>query len=176
MSSISLIVAMDKHRGIGFNNELPWKIKEDMAFFREKTRGNKKNAIVMGRKTHESIGMCLSERDNIIMTRNLEYRSPILKCSTNSIQPKIIRDVESCLSLAKNYETMWIIGGSEIYSLFLPYVDSVYVNEVDDVFECDTFFPNFEDAFNLSDESELIVTENNSKKECKLRFKYYKRN
>ena len=172
---ISLIVARDKNRGIGYNNYLPWSIKEDIYFFREKTVGNKRNAIVMGRKTHESIGLILSERDNIVLTRSTNYTSPVLKLSTLSSKPQIKNTVESCLSLAPYYETMWIIGGSEIYNLFLPHVDDIYVNVVDDCFKCDTFFPMFEDDFILSDIKTQTVVERKSKKECKLEFKYYKR-
>ena len=67
---ISMIVAMDNDCGIGFDNKLPWSVKEDMKFFRESTKGMGNNAIVMGRKTHESIGMILPKRVNIILTRN----------------------------------------------------------------------------------------------------------
>lgn len=174
--TISLIVAMDKNMGIGYKNTLPWNISEDMRFFREKTVGNGNNAVIMGRKTHESIGMFLSKRTNIILTRNYDYFSPIQKTSTNSIQPIIVQTVDKCITLSNNYENTWIIGGSEIYDLFLPYVDDIYISQIDKGFLCDTHFMlSFEDNFTLIEETNKIVREKRTQNDCEIVFKYYKR-
>jgi dihydrofolate reductase len=174
---LSAIVAIDTSGGIGINNKLPWRISEDMAFFRENTTGNKKNAIIMGRKTHESIGFFLSNRENIIMTKNKHYKSPIQKLSTNNINPVIFNEVEDCISYVnkKNFETAWVIGGEEIYKLFLPYIDEIYITHVLKEFQCDAFFPlnDIYRDFKLIDAKRQIVTENNTQKYCEIVFKHF---
>jgi len=149
---INMIVATDNKGGIGKNNSLPWSIKEDMRYFRLSTTGNGKNAIVMGRKTHESIGMLLPKRENIIITRNTKYTSPNLKCSNVDIQPIIKNNVESVIEHCKerNIEILWVIGGAEIYNLFMNVTDELYLTKIDYDYRCDTFFPlNFEENFTL---------------------------
>jgi len=147
-----MIVATDKVGGIGKNNRLPWSVKEDMRYFRLSTIGKGNNAIVMGRKTHESIGMFLPKRENIIITRNTNYESPILKYSTVHIMPVIKNDVESVIEHCKErkLDTLWVIGGAEIYNLFMDVTDELYLTKIDCEYRCDTFFPfKFEEKFNL---------------------------
>ena len=69
--NFKIIVAMDKKNGIGLNNALPWKFKKDMHFFREMTKGDGNNAIVMGKNTYLSINNKLPDRDNLVLSTSL---------------------------------------------------------------------------------------------------------
>ncbi len=124
---ISFIVAVDKNFLIGKNNALPWpKIPADMKHFRELTLGK---TIVMGRKTFESIGSPLKDRENIILTRNLDFHFPNLT---------IYRKVEDVL---KKYPNCLVIGGAQLYKEFLPFVDTIHLTMIEESFVGDIFFP-----------------------------------
>ena len=173
-----MIVAMDSDNGIGYNNRLPWSVKEDMKFFRESTKGRGKNAIVMGRKTHESIGMFLANRENIILTRNTLYESPILKMSTKSMMPIIKHDVNSVLEHCedKKIDTLWIIGGSEIYNLFMDIAEELYITKIYKKYICDTYFPfNFEEKFILRNIDFYSVNDmfDDEKRSLPMEIQYY---
>ncbi len=125
---ISLIVAMGQNMVIGINNRLPWRLPAEMRYFRETTMGK---PIIMGRKTHESIGGVLPGRHNIVLTRSRTYKSP--GCS-------IVHSVQEALGVAKGKEVM-VIGGAQVYKLFLPLADRIYLTVVESEFEGDSFFP-----------------------------------
>lgn len=132
---ISLIAAIGKNRELGKGNDLIFKIPEDMKFFREKTAGH---PIIMGRKTYESIGRPLPNRVNIIVSRNSDYKVPdgVLK----------VKSIEEAISRAKQFERseVFVIGGSQIYQLALPYADKLYLTLVDaEVPDADAFFPDY---------------------------------
>lgn len=131
---ISLIVAYDKSFGIGRENTLAWKLSEDLKNFKKITEHN---YIVMGRKTFESIGRPLPNRKNIILTRDKEYTQE--KCL-------IINSVQEILNFAKSkphYE-IFIIGGAQIYSEFLPHADRLYITKVNaELTNLDAFFPKW---------------------------------
>lgn len=131
---ISLIVAYDKNFGIGRENTLAWKLSEDLKNFKRITEHN---YIVMGRKTFESIGRPLPNRKNIILTRDKEYTQE--KCL-------IINSVQEILNFAKSkphYE-IFIIGGAQIYSEFLPHADRLYITKVNaELTNLDAFFPKW---------------------------------
>lgn len=149
---ICMISAMDNAGGIGKNNRMPWSLKEDMTFFRKSTTGMGNNAIVMGRKTHESIGMFLPKRENIILTRKTTYQSPILKTAMVCLTPVIMHDIQSVIEYCNNKKifTLWVIGGAEIYKLFMDVADELYLTKIDQNYNCDTFFPDIsEDKFSL---------------------------
>lgn len=132
---ISFIVAMDKNRVIGKNNQLPWHLPADLQFFKRVTMGH---PIVMGRKTHESIGRPLPGRKNIIVTRNKEYHSQ--GCL-------VIHTIEELLDYAqKQNEEIFLIGGSELFKATFPYADRLYITKIEHEFEGDTFFPEFEQS------------------------------
>tara|TARA_Y100000992_G_C21272961_1_gene498005 strand:- start:1694 stop:2251 length:558 start_codon:yes stop_codon:yes gene_type:complete len=139
--NFNIIVAYCKNNGIGKNNELPWCIKSDLKKFKDLTTGNGNNCIVMGKKTWLSIGKPLNKRDNLILstTLNIDYinKNNIIK-SFNSMNNLI-----SFFNF-KNYENIWIIGGDEIYKLFLESqykISNIYITYIDKEFNCDTFFP-----------------------------------
>ena len=131
---ISIIVATDDKRGIGRGNELMWKIPEELKRFREITTGH---SIIMGRKTHESIGRILPNRTNIIITRDSEYEVE---------GAKVVHSLEEAIDLAKSEpgnEEIFIIGGGQIYEQALDTVDKLYITRVEGDFNADTFFPDY---------------------------------
>ncbi|WP_409293742.1 dihydrofolate reductase [Peribacillus sp. SCS-26] len=139
---ISFIVAMDRERVIGRDNNLPWSIPADLRFFKETTMGH---GIVMGRKTFESIGRALPGRKNIIMTRSGDFSAE--GCS-------VIHSIEELKALEKETEEeLFVIGGSEIFKLTLPIADRLYITYIDETFEGDTFFPAI-------DQNEWILVSN----------------
>ncbi|MFZ6674452.1 dihydrofolate reductase [Undibacterium sp. Xuan67W] len=128
MSSFTIIVATDRQNGIGINNALPWHLPEDLAHFKRTTSGH---PIVMGRKTFESIGRPLPNRRNIVITRNPDWQHD---------------GVESVASLAAAQalvagQSAFIIGGAEIYQQALPLASCLIVTEIQQIFDCDAFFP-----------------------------------
>jgi len=129
---LSIIVAYDHNMAIAKENNLPWKISDDLKNFKKITQDK---YIAMGRKTFESIGKPLPNRKNIIITRDNDYTQE--KCFIlHSIQD-ILNFVES-----KPHYEIFIIGGAEIYKEFLPFVDRIYATEIDtEIKNADVFFP-----------------------------------
>ena len=148
---IKMIVATDNNWGIGYNNFIPWSISEDMKFFRNMTIGKGNNAIVMGRKTHESIGLILSKRENIVLTRNLKYTSPLLKSSTLRKDVVIKQSAVDVIAFCneKQYDVLWVIGGEDIYREFMDYTNEIYITKIENSFQCDRFFPELPERFSL---------------------------
>jgi dihydrofolate reductase len=135
---IKLIVAMDPNQLIGKNNQLPWNIKEDLTHFKETTTGH---AIVMGRKTFESIGRPLPNRINYILTRDKSYK-------LDHADVKVIYDINELLGQYKGSEkTLFVIGGEQVYSLFLEHCDELIVSHILNFYYGDTYFPEFLDKF-----------------------------
>ena len=128
---ISLIAAMGKNRVIGKNNSLPWKLPEDMKRFKELTLGK---PVIMGRKTFESIGKPLPNRKNIILTRDKNYKAK--ECI-------VVHSKEDALKAAEGNEEIMIIGGEQIFREFLQKADKMYLTFIDEYFEGDTYFPEY---------------------------------
>lgn len=129
---INLIVAHGEHREIGFENKLLWKLPKDMDRFVELTTGH---TVVMGRKTYESIGRPLPNRENIVLTRDPE---PVFL--PQGVAP--FDSTDSILRYSKDRE-IFIIGGAEVYKAFLPYADRLYITLVRGTFKADTYFPEY---------------------------------
>lgn len=136
---VALIVAVDKERGIGKNNDLMWNLPDDMKFFKETTQGQ---IVVMGRKNYDSIPerfRPLPGRQNVVLTRNKDFQAE--GC-------EIFNSLEDCLSHYQNESEriVFIIGGGEIYRLALEadVVDTMYITHIDHAYGADTFFPNFD--------------------------------
>ena len=124
---INIIAAVGKNNELGLNNKLIWNIPEDLQYFKRTTIGK---TVVMGRKTYESIGKPLSNRNNIVLTRkNIEIEGV-----------NIVKNYEEVLKIE---DETFIIGGASIYELFLPYADNIYLTEIEDTSECDSYFPSF---------------------------------
>ncbi|MEO1856413.1 MAG: dihydrofolate reductase [Rubritalea sp.] len=129
------MVAMTPDRVIGKGNDLPWHLPEDLQLFKRTTSGH---PIVMGRKTYDSIGRPLPKRQNIVITRDQSW-------SAEGVD--VVHIPEAVRQLELMNEEVFIIGGAEIYSLFLPHIDELLVSHVFQNYEGDTRFPEFEHFF-----------------------------
>ncbi|PIC62979.1 dihydrofolate reductase [Sporosarcina sp. P13] len=145
---ISLLVAHDLDRVIGVNNEMPWHIPAELAYFKKLTMGK---AIVMGRKTFDSIGRPLPGRLNIIITRNADYQAEGIT---------VVHDLDAAVKLAETYaEEVMIIGGAQIFELALELADRLYITVIDKRYPGDTFFPAYDTGWELTSESEKQVAD-----------------
>ncbi len=135
---ISMIAAVAENLVIGKDNDLVWSLPDDMKYFMQITTGH---PVIMGRKNYDSIPdkfRPLKNRTNIIVTRN--NTSEAGYCS----DCVMVNSIENALTLAKKEnKEVFIIGGGQIYDLSLPYADRLYLTEIKESFEGDTFFPNF---------------------------------
>ena len=129
---IILIAAVDQNLAIGKDGGIPWDIKEDLKFFREKTRNS---AIIMGRATFDSIGRPLPNRKNIVMTRSPQDREGVTE----------VTSVEDAIDEAKIFsQTINIIGGEYIYKEFLPIATKLIITEVGlNINSPDAYFPEW---------------------------------
>lgn len=129
--AISIIAAIGKNNELGKNNDLIWRFKEDMKFFRETTTGN---TVLMGRKTFESLPHALPNRRNVVVTKDENYIAE---------GAEVLYSVEEALKSTEN-DNVFVIGGAMIYNELLPFCDKLYLTEIDD--ECpdaDVYFPKF---------------------------------
>lgn len=130
---IAMIAAIGKRNEIGLDNKLLWDIKEDMDWFKAKT---KNKVIIMGRKTYESIGKPLKGRINVVLTRDRDY---------NPHPDVLIRyDIFSILMEFRNELELMVIGGENVYRQFLPHANRLYLTEVNQEFDADAYFPEFD--------------------------------
>ena len=131
---ISLIAAVARNRAIGKDGQLLWHIPEDLRYFREVTQGK---TVVMGRKTWESLPekfRPLPGRKNIVLSRQQDY------VAKGAI---LVFTIEEILDAISQDEEIFIIGGAELYRLFLPLAHKIYLTEVDGDYHADAFFPDF---------------------------------
>ena len=128
---VSIIVAVAQNNVIGRDNQLIWHITEDLQYFKKVTSGH---AVIMGRKTFESIGRPLPKRTNIIITQNRDFTAD--GCI-------VVHSLKESLEKAKETgETeVFIIGGGSIYKEALPFTDKVYLTRIHKDYEGDTYFP-----------------------------------
>ena len=136
---VRAIVCVDKNWGIGYNGELLFHISEDMKFFKEKTIGN---TVVMGRKTYESIGKPLKDRENIIITRSIskpyeKIANNVLFASADFVDGYMVGAESSNLN-----KIFYIIGGQSIYKRYMDIYDEIYVTIVDEIKKADKYFIN----------------------------------
>jgi len=127
------IAAMSLNRVIGCGNHLPWRLPEDFRWFKQKTTGH---IVVMGRKTFESIGRPLPDRETIILSR-----SGFSRPGTRTVAAL------SDLDLAHETRHVFICGGAQIYEQALPLCSDLFLTLVKREVEGDAFFPRFEDRF-----------------------------
>lgn len=130
---ISLIVAHDKNHVIGLNNEMPWHLPGDLAYFKRMTMGK---PIIMGRNTFESIGRALPGRRNIVITRNLDYAARDVE---------VVHSLQQALDIVTDAEEVMVIGGQQIFTEALPLANRLYITEIDYEFEGDTYFPMYQE-------------------------------
>mgnify|MGYP003574238933 FL=1 len=128
---LSLCVAMTQNQLIGQNNRLPWHLPADLKHFRAITMGK---PIIMGRKTHESIGRPLPGRLNVVLTH--QQNLTLTNCY-------VLHHLEEILAFEKQYEESMVIGGATIYKMLLPYTQRMYITWVHAELGGDTYFPEY---------------------------------
>ena len=148
---LSLICAMDKNRLIGNNNGLPWHLPADLALFKKNTLGK---PIIMGRKTFDSIGYPLPGRQNIVITKNPDWRAK--GCDTAN-------SVDQALELVKNADEAMLIGGSSLYQQTIEIADMLYLTLINHAYYGDTWFPEFDfDRWIVVEKNFYDADQNNS--------------
>ncbi|MDP8034374.1 type 3 dihydrofolate reductase [Pasteurella atlantica] len=149
---ISLIVARTKNNVIGKNNQMPWHLPVDLAWFKKNTINK---PVIMGRKTYESIGRLLPNRPNIILSRSdFEVEGAWYASS-----------LEQGLQIASelaNVEEVMIIGGGELFKQALPLADRLYLTEIQAEIEGDTFFEFDQSKWQLKQETLSEIDEKNN--------------
>lgn len=165
--TINIIVATNKNNVIGKDGDIPWNYRNDLKHFQRMT---KDKVVIMGRKTFESLGnKPLKDRMNIVLTRQVKS---IEIDSAFSGGIKIMDSIEEALGYALCFcddKDIWLIGGQEVYREGMNYVHSLYVTEVPDDVEGDTFFPEIDsNVWELSDNIEIESTEKDPTLICKV--------
>lgn len=137
MKHFKAIAAMSENRVIGAGNKIPWHLPEDFKWFKKMTTGN---IIVMGRKTFESIGKPLPNRETVVLSRGqFQYPGVWTISDLSQIDP------------VKEAREVFICGGAQVYEQALPLCSELYLTLVKRVVEGDAFFPRFEDRFELAE-------------------------
>lgn len=149
------IAAMAKNRVIGKDNKLPWHFSEDMKFFKKLTTGH---TVIMGRKTFDSIGRALPNRENFVLSRS-ENEKP---------GAQFFQSLEEALGSVKT-EKAFIIGGADLYGQTLHIVDGIYLTRIDREYEGDAFYPEVPEIF------EEISVEGLREADPKIEFVYYEK-
>ena len=151
--NLTIIAAIGKNNELGYNNDLIWKFKEDMNFFKENTINKK---IVMGRKTLESLPKLLDNRTHLVITRK--------KLNDNRILT--FNNIDSFLEYAEKLdEEIMVIGGASIYKELLPYSNKLLLTEIDAESKADTYFPSI-------NEDEWIRKELSTHEENNIKYKH----
>ena len=151
MKKISIIVAMSENYVIGLKNKLPWHISADLKNFKNITLGN---PIIMGRKTYDSIGKPLKDRDNIVISRD------------NSLKidgVEVVDSLEKAIFMTAEAPETFIIGGQQIYQIALLIATHMYVTNVEGNFEGDAYFPDYNQQEWREVDREDLITEDNLK-------------
>jgi dihydrofolate reductase len=139
LAGVKAIVAMTRERVIGDGNRIPWRLHGEQRWFKEVTMGH---PILMGRKTFESIGKPLPGRRNLVVTRSGNFGDVDLIRDLEAFDPAPYESVGKAI---------FVIGGAEIYSALLGRCDAIYVTIVKTEYPGDTFFPEFESKFEISE-------------------------
>jgi len=133
---VSMIAAIGEGRTLGKNNDLLWRIPDDLKRFRTLTTGH---VVVMGRKTYESIGKPLPNRINIVVTRDPSWQADSIVVASS---------IEEAIAKAKEIDSeVFIIGGGQIYEQALPLTDRLCLTLIDATKDADIYFPAYEDQF-----------------------------
>ncbi|MDG2306997.1 MAG: dihydrofolate reductase [Candidatus Binatia bacterium] len=130
--TVSLIAAVARNGVIGRDGALPWKLSADLKRFRELTTGHH---VIMGRKTHESIGKPLPKRTNVVLSRSSEYTSP--GCTVSSRLDEALSEAERA-----GDDEAFVIGGAGVYELALPTANRLYLTRVGADVQGDVHFPD----------------------------------
>ncbi|WP_163647560.1 dihydrofolate reductase [Modicisalibacter sp. 'Wilcox'] len=132
---VAMIAAVSRNGVIGVDNQLPWYLPEDLKFFKRMTQGK---PLVMGRKTHQSIGRALPGRLNIVVTRDPDFRAEGVRVCHDLAEALALADDQAIID---GVEEIMVMGGGEIYAQAMPWASSLYLTEVDVELAGDTRFP-----------------------------------
>lgn len=166
--NFSIIAAVDQNRGIGINNQLPWRLPSDLKHFNEITVGNKNNAVIMGLNTWKSLPekfRPLPDRLNIVLSKEPETDLP------NGVLN--FQSLDDALSFIEGkIEEVFIIGGGMLYASTInhPNCSKLYLTEILQTFSCDSFFPEIPTTFKKTSAGNTL-TEN----EIPFRFTIYEK-
>jgi len=127
---IILVAAYAHHRVIGYQGKMPWHLPADLKHFKQITMGH---TIVMGRKTYDSIGKPLPGRNNIVLSTQKDFLPE---------QITVVHHIHDILN--RTTEDLYIIGGANLYTQFLPMADRLYLTEIEAEYTGDTFFPTID--------------------------------
>lgn len=159
---ISIIAAAAKNRVIGSKGKIPWDIPEDKAYFSRLTTGN---VIIMGRRTYEEIGFALPNRYNIVVSKTLELDGDNI-CTAKSFEQAI--NIAQEHNSESDAEHIFLCGGEKIYEQGLSLAHRIYLTELDDEYEGDAFFPEF-------DRRQFKLVDSKRSHDQKLRYCIYER-
>ena len=174
----NIIVAYCNNNGIGYKNSIPWYLKSDLKFFKKMTIGNNKNAIIMGRNTWNSLKSSLPNRDNLILSTTMDK----IDYNINNNITKSFLNIESLIHFCNRriYDEVWIIGGSQIYDLFLKQnlvdIYRIYITYIDKYYECDSYFNNINNNKYRFISSQLLDKFNDNKKQVNVLNIVYQNN
>jgi|TARA_B110000008_G_scaffold275224_2_gene312307 dihydrofolate reductase len=160
---MNIIVATCKNRGIGLNGIIPWRLSEDMMFFKNKTIGNGNNSVIMGRKTYDSMERNLPKRTNYVISSTKSPNNIRLHTELYSELTEVNYDIMTKCE----YDVNWVIGGEQIYNWYLKnnLIQDVYITNILNHYTCDTFFPQLPVNFKKIHSGNVVMS-----KENKLRF------
>ena len=169
MKNFSIIAAIDLARGIGLNNRLPWRLKADLKHFSEITIGHKNNAVIMGLNTWKSLPekyRPLPDRLNVVLSKETITNSPNNALNFQSLDA-VLAELEK-----KQLEEIFIIGGGILYASAITHPDcrKLYLTEILDTFNCDTFFPAIPPEFKKTQ-----VNDNQKENGIPFRFAVYEK-
>lgn len=132
--NISIIWAQAKHGVIGHNNLIPWYLPQDLIWFQKNTIYK---PVIMGRKTFESIGKPLRNRINVILSKNKKINKNFDKCQFSN-------DPKKALHFVRKHKEIMIIGGKQIYEIFLPQANTLYITDINALVFGNVFFPHYD--------------------------------
>ncbi|WCP67510.1 type 3 dihydrofolate reductase [Vibrio tubiashii] len=158
---ISMIAAMANDRIIGKDNQMPWHLPADFAWFKRSTMGK---PVVMGRKTYDSIGRPLPGRQNIVISRDASLVIEGVETVTS---------IDEALQVVGDVEEVMIIGGGTIYEACLPKANKLYVTHIEADIQGDTQFPSWGDEFKETYSESYSADEKNA---YDMRFVVLERN
>jgi dihydrofolate reductase len=133
---LSAVVAIAENNVIGKERSLAWYLPNDLKKFKDITMTASKT-MIMGRKTFESLPKVLPGRKHIILTNNMDYK-------VNDENVEVVHSIEELKAYIGAEEEYFVIGGGQIFSLLFPYTNKMYITEIHEIFEGDTFFPQYD--------------------------------
>jgi dihydrofolate reductase len=173
---INIIVATCYRRGIGIKNELPWRLKGDLNYFKENTIGDNNNCVIMGKNTWNSLpknSRPLKDRHNIIVSNSMKTKAnyQISNKNNTTITSSLNEALE--LTYTKRFSKTWIIGGANLYdsAIRTNLIDEIHITNITNDISCDTFFPDISKDYSVYSMSDWY-----KENDIKYRFEIHTQN